>query len=104
MVIATEDEAQAQDLMTAMGKSSLSGNCKASFVKYRFPDDNASLAELVGRADVVVSLLPATMHVPIAKECISQSRHMVTASYVSAEMAALDEQAKQKGASLFFFI
>lgn len=97
VVIATEDEAQAQDLMSAMGKVSSSGNSKASFVKYRFPEDNQNLPELIGRADVVVSLLPATMHVPIAEESIRQARHMVTASYVSAEMAKLDDRAKQAG-------
>jgi hypothetical protein len=40
---------------------------QASFVKYRYPDDNGSLPSLISKADVVVSLLPATMHVPIAK-------------------------------------
>jgi saccharopine dehydrogenase-like NADP-dependent oxidoreductase len=37
------------------------------------------------------------MHVPIAQESIAQSKHMVTASYVSPEMAALDAAAKAKG-------
>lgn len=97
VIIATEDEAQAQDLMASMGCNSDSGNRKASFVKYRFPDDNASLSQLVGSSDVVVSLLPATMHAPIAKEAVEQGKHMVTASYVSAEMAALDASAKAKG-------
>lgn len=96
VIIATEDEAQAHDLMSAMGRST-AGNHKASFVKYRFPDDNASLSALVKNSDVVVSLLPATMHVPIAEEAVSQGKHMVTASYVSAEMAALDARAKAKG-------
>ena len=97
VIIATEDEAQANDLMTAMSADSSSGNRKASFVKYSFPHDNSSLPSLISNADVVVSLLPATMHAPIAREPISQGRHMVTASYVSAEMAALDAEAKAKG-------
>ena len=97
VVIATEDEAQAADLMTAMGKVSSSGNNKASFVKYRFPDDNNLLPQLIGKSDVVVSLLPATMHVPIAEEAIQQAKHMVTASYVSPQMAQLDQRAKQAG-------
>jgi alpha-aminoadipic semialdehyde synthase len=32
---------------------------------------------------VAISLLPATMHLPLAEECINQRRHLVTASYVS---------------------
>lgn len=50
--------------------------------------------------DVVMSLLPATMHVPVAKECLKQNKHLVTASYVSPEMQELDAQAKNQGVAL----
>ncbi|KAG8700622.1 hypothetical protein FRC08_004601 [Ceratobasidium sp. 394] len=55
--------------------------------------DRGRVAELVSKADVVVSLLPATMHVPIAEECIKHRRHLVTASYISDAMKALHERA-----------
>ncbi|KAG9123804.1 hypothetical protein FRC07_013912 [Ceratobasidium sp. 392] len=55
--------------------------------------DRGRVAELVTRADVVVSLLPATMHVPVAEECVKHGRHLVTASYISGGMRALHEQA-----------
>ncbi|QRV95699.1 hypothetical protein RhiJN_23717 [Ceratobasidium sp. AG-Ba] len=55
--------------------------------------DKGRVGELVGGADVVVSLLPATMHVPIAEECVKHRRHLVTASYISEGMKALHEQA-----------
>ena len=54
----------------------------------------------VSRADVVVSMLPASMHPTVAKECVRQGTHMLTASYVSEEMQALDLEAKQKGVML----
>jgi len=41
------------------------------------------LSALVKAADVVVSLLPATMHPPIAELCLQHQKHLVTASYVS---------------------
>ncbi len=47
-------------------------------------------------ADIVVSMLPARFHIEVAKDCLSLGKHMVTASYVSKEMQALDEEAKFK--------
>ena len=51
----------------------------------------------VQNADIVISMLPARFHVEVAKDCVTYGKHMVTASYISSEMQALDEQAKAKG-------
>jgi saccharopine dehydrogenase-like NADP-dependent oxidoreductase len=59
--------------------------------------DTAQRAAEIGAADLVISLLPAHMHVLAAEECLANGVHLVTASYVSPEMAALDAQAKEKG-------
>jgi alpha-aminoadipic semialdehyde synthase len=62
---------------------------------------NASdLSGLVAAHDIVISLLPATMHTRVAKECIAHGRHMITTSYVSPEMAALHEEAVAKGITI----
>lgn len=47
--------------------------------------------------DIVVSMLPAHLHIEVAKDCISFGKHMVTASYISKEMQALNSTAKEKG-------
>lgn len=52
---------------------------------------------LIDEADLVISMLPAHMHISVAKDCIKYSKHMVTASYVSDEMNALDTLAKNAG-------
>ena len=57
----------------------------------------ANLTELVGAADVVISMLPAAFHLPVARACVAGRRPLVTASYVSPEIAALDEAARQAG-------
>ena len=49
----------------------------------------------IQKADIVISMLPAFMHIEVAKDCILFKKHMVTASYISAEMQELDELAKQ---------
>lgn len=51
----------------------------------------------IQKADIVISMLPASYHIELAKDCITYKKHMVTASYVSPEMAALDEAAKENG-------
>ena len=45
-------------------------------------------------------MLPASMHVDVAKECIRFKIPMVTASYVSDEMRELDKDAKEAGVIL----
>lgn len=52
---------------------------------------------LLSEAAIVVSMLPARLHIHIAKLCIEVGRNLVTASYISDEMKALDAQVKAKG-------
>lgn len=52
-------------------------------------------AKEVEKADVVLSLLPASMHVMVAEDCVKHTTNLVTASYISAEMQALDEAARK---------
>jgi saccharopine dehydrogenase-like NADP-dependent oxidoreductase len=55
------------------------------------------LEELVTSADLVVSILPYIHHVMVAELCIKHQKNMVTTSYVSDAMRALDQQAKDAG-------
>ena len=48
-------------------------------------------------SDVVVSMLPARFHIKVAEDCVTLEKHLVTASYVSKEIKALDEKVKDKG-------
>ena len=59
--------------------------------------DQSSRSEAIKNADIVVSMLPARFHIEVAKACITHNKHMVTASYVSPEMQALDGEARTKG-------
>ncbi len=51
----------------------------------------------VSQADIVISMLPAHLHIEVAKDCLAFKKHMVTASYISDAMLALDEKAKENG-------
>jgi saccharopine dehydrogenase-like NADP-dependent oxidoreductase len=60
-------------------------------------DDNQAMRQLVQNCDVVVSLLPATRHIEVARACLDMGKHMATTSYVSPQMRALDTEAQEKG-------
>ncbi|RYZ82003.1 MAG: saccharopine dehydrogenase, partial [Proteobacteria bacterium] len=51
----------------------------------------------IDNADLVISMLPAHMHIEVAKDCIALRKHLVTASYISDAMQALDEEARRNG-------
>ncbi len=48
-------------------------------------------------SDLVVSLVPYTYHVQIARRCLALGKHLVTTSYVSNEMRELSAEAERKG-------
>lgn len=52
--------------------------------------------EIIGRADVVVSLLPAHLHLEVAHDCIKLKKHLITASYVSQEMYRMGDEARNR--------
>ncbi|CAG8612807.1 10909_t:CDS:10, partial [Funneliformis mosseae] len=59
-----------------------------------------ALSRLIQSADVVISFIPAPLHPIVAETCIAHKKHMVTASYISPAMKALDERAKQAGITI----
>lgn len=50
---------------------------------------------IIGQANVVISMLPAHLHIEIAKDCLALKKHLLTASYISDAMQELDEEAKK---------
>ena len=51
---------------------------------------------LIQAHDLVISMLPAHMHVDVAKDCLAFGKHMVTASYISPAMEELDQEVRAK--------
>lgn len=52
--------------------------------------------DAIKNADIVVSMLPAHLHLNVANDCLFFGKNMVTASYISKEMKALNEEVTQK--------
>jgi saccharopine dehydrogenase (NADP+, L-glutamate forming) len=53
--------------------------------------------KVIQNADIVISLLPPALHIIAAKECINFKKNLVTASYISPEIKALHEDARNAG-------
>lgn len=54
-------------------------------------------AALVEAHDLVISMLPWTLHNLVAKDCLRLGKHLVTASYVSPEFRKMAAKAARKG-------
>ncbi|MBN8702565.1 MAG: saccharopine dehydrogenase NADP-binding domain-containing protein [Bacteroidetes bacterium] len=87
------------DISIEVAMQKTANNPRAAAVLFDV-QDAAKVSELVKEHSLVISLLPATMHYSVAVECIKQKKHLVTASYVSKEMGALDREAKRNGVLL----
>tara|TARA_B100001059_G_scaffold95689_1_gene94884 strand:- start:51 stop:1418 length:1368 start_codon:yes stop_codon:yes gene_type:complete len=53
--------------------------------------------EAVKAVDIVISMLPARFHIEVAKDCVTYEKNLVTASYISDEMQALNKEVVEKG-------
>lgn len=59
--------------------------------------DSEQRSLFIGKADIVISLLPETLHVHLVKDCIKHRVNLVSASYVSPEMASFNDEAASAG-------
>ncbi|MFT7382026.1 MAG: saccharopine dehydrogenase-like NADP-dependent oxidoreductase [Roseivirga sp.] len=69
-------------------------NATAKAINIREESDRSLI---IGDADVVISMLPASFHPLVAETCLDLGKHLLTASYVSDDMRAFHQQAKDKG-------
>jgi len=62
--------------------------------------DTEALSRLVSSADTVVSVLPGALHATVAAPCVEHGVPLVTTSYITEEMRALDAPARERGVLL----
>ncbi len=60
-------------------------------------NDNDLRASQVGKADIVVNMLPPTYQWVVANDCVNGGTHMVSASYENRRTRALDANANRRG-------
>jgi len=84
------------DLSLETAKAKINNHPRGEAFYFDVNDKEQCTAE-VQKADIVVSMLPASLHYTVARACVDYGKNMVTASYVSPQIAALDKEAKEKG-------
>jgi len=94
VVVASAVPSEAEQLVRKMGRANVSAITLDATAQ---PDE---LDRQISRSQAVLSLIPAPLHPQIASSCIRAGVNLVTASYVSPEMASLEEEAKAAGVSI----
>lgn len=77
-------------------KSKIKGHPNGVALSFNALDRDERRPELE-KADLVISMLPARFHVEVAEDCIELKKNLITPSYISPEMEALNEKAKAAG-------
>ena len=60
-------------------------------------DNETERKALIQEADVVISLLPPSLHYFVALDCLAAGKHLLTASYVDDKIRQLENEIKEKG-------
>ncbi len=80
------------DLSLALAEKKTEKHPNATPIALNIFDTNERKAA-IEKASIVISMLPAHLHIEIAKDCLEFKKHLVTASYISDAMQALNEEA-----------
>lgn len=87
------------DLSEELARKKVGNHPRAAVLKLDI-NNHVERQQEIEQANLVISMLPAHMHMAVAQDCVAMGKHMVTASYISSEMEALDHAAKEKGVIL----
>jgi saccharopine dehydrogenase-like NADP-dependent oxidoreductase len=60
-------------------------------------NDKFEREKQINASNIIVSMLPASLHIIVARDCVRLKKDLVTASYVTSEIADLDKSAKKAG-------
>ena len=60
-------------------------------------EEKEKLNEIINNCDLVISMLPPALHLNIAKICLKLNKNLLTASYLSQDMKAMDSEIKNAG-------
>ncbi|WP_417942779.1 saccharopine dehydrogenase family protein [Flavobacterium sp. RS13.1] len=82
------------DLSLALAEKKINNHPNATPIALNI-FDKEERKTAIEKASIVISMLPAYLHIEIAKDCLQFKKHLVTASYISDAMMELDEEARK---------
>ena len=77
-------------------KTKINGHPNGTALSFNALDSDERKPE-IEKADLVISMLPARFHIGVAEDCIALKTNLITPSYISPEMRALDIEAREAG-------
>lgn len=84
------------DMDTELARSKVRGHQRAEVLKLNALDDDQRSVHIAD-ADLVISMLPASFHGKVASDCMRFSKSVITPSYVTDEILAMNHDAIDKG-------
>jgi saccharopine dehydrogenase-like NADP-dependent oxidoreductase len=87
------------DLSVDLAQRKVGAHPHAKAIAFDVAND-AQRRDEIAKADIVISMLPAHMHISVARDCVEMGKHLTTASYISKEMKQLHGEAIAKGLTL----
>jgi saccharopine dehydrogenase-like NADP-dependent oxidoreductase len=72
-------------------------NHKNGFAIYFNTEDSELKENIIKTSDIVISMLPAALHLDIAQTCLKYKKHLLTASYISDELKKMDSAVREAG-------
>ena len=81
------------DLSLELAQNKTNNHKNATPIALNIFDETQRKSE-IQKADIIISMLPAHLHIEVAKDCIVFKKNMVTASYISPAMQELNAEVK----------
>lgn len=84
------------DITAALALQKTKGRPRTKAIAFDFSKSDKRRA-LVTKADIVISMLPAALHITLAEDCLQAKKNLVTPSYISDAMKAMHSKVAKAG-------
>ena len=89
------------DLDLCIGRPESTGTLRCQLRLHWMQATPKRVRNEIDEADLVISMLPAFLHPEVAADAIATRTPLITPSYLSPEIAAMDQAAKDAGIPIF---
>jgi saccharopine dehydrogenase (NADP+, L-glutamate forming) len=84
------------DISLDLANKKVAGHPRGRAIKFDIFDSALRAAE-ISRADIVISMLPGSLHPLVATECLTHCKHMLSPSYVTSELREMNAAVHDAG-------
>ncbi|MES2882773.1 MAG: saccharopine dehydrogenase NADP-binding domain-containing protein, partial [Bacteroidota bacterium] len=80
----------------ALAKEKVGSSTAATVYSFNITDA-VERGNIIAQADIVISLMPPTLHLLIARDCLQHRKNLLTASYIDAALNDLKNEIEESG-------